>query len=378
MCEGTCYYVSAHIVERLGFQNVKNWRRSQINSTLNRSDLATAQEVIDANRSEKWLALSEQKKSPHKMAILMVLTLLDLSQKQPYQSIADYYTLIGKGRNFHDAFKEAFDLEYDQFIQDFDRLHTERINKTAEIELVPDSRTLPTVVEEMKSIFETSQAFFKEQWGGPLKISPCILLASDPNSSLEFFQKEFGFAPSESIKENETNIFPFYLKYDTALLNNNNEWTTDEPLVFMTASILARMYGNENSSQDDLEGETWLFYGASDLAAAIISEKSGNKTLKKWKETWLEKIRSVPAFPDFNQLQTAEECRKAAQKIGRLNLSAYTALAALYLSEKNGMGSLAEWYRRDKEFKNPNKAFEKVFGLSLAEFEREFPTYLKQ
>jgi hypothetical protein len=42
------------------------------------------------------------------------------------------------------------------------------------------------------------------------------------------------------------------------------------------------------------------------------------------------------------------------------------------------MGSLAEWYRRDKEFKNPNKAFEKVFGLSLAEFEREFPTYLKQ
>jgi hypothetical protein len=86
MREGTCYFVSAHIVESLGFQNVKSWRRSQINSTLDRMDLATAQEVIGADRSAYWLTLNEQKKEPHKLAILLVLTLLDLSKKNPIKA----------------------------------------------------------------------------------------------------------------------------------------------------------------------------------------------------------------------------------------------------------------------------------------------------
>jgi hypothetical protein len=250
--------------------------------------------------------------------------------------------------------------------------------RAGELELVPDSRTSPGAMKALEKVFNSAQSFFKEQWGAPLNISPCILLASNQNSSLDIFQKEFGFAPAEAIKENETNIFPFYLTYDTALLDNNNEWTTDEPSAFLIASILARMYGNVNSSRHNLEGETWLFYGASDLAAAVISERNGNKSFKEWKKTWLEKIRPVPAFPRFDQLQTAEEFRKAAQKVGRLNLSAYTALAAFYLSEKNGIGSLTEWYRKDKEFKNPHKAFEKVFGLTLEKFAQEFSAYLEQ
>ena len=378
MREGTCYFVSNRIVERLGYENLKSWRRSAISSALTKADLSTAQEVIDANRSERWLALSEQKKSPHQMAVLLVLALLDLSKKDPYQSIAEYYTGIGNGKKFNDSFLSAFGIGYDPFIQDFDQWYKDRMAQPAEIEVIADSRTPSDAIAEIKKTFEAGQTFFKEQWGGPLNLSPCILLASDAAGSIDILQKEFGFAPSDTINENKENPSPFYLSYDAAMVNLYNEGIAEESMAFTTASILARMYGNAISSQPDMEGATWLFYGASDLAAAYISEKTGDKSFKERKEAWLETIRPISALPRFNELQTPAECRKAAAKIGRANLSAFIRLAALYLSEKHGLNSLAEWYRRDKELKNPYKAFEKVFGISQETFERDFLTYLDQ
>jgi hypothetical protein len=378
MREGTCYFVSNHIVERLGYQNMKSWRRSAINSTLNRSDLASVQEVIGADRSERWLTLSEGKKSPHKMAVLLVLALVDLSKKEPYQSIAEYYTQIGNGKKFNDSFLSAFGIGYDPFIQDFDQWYKDKMAQPAEIEVIADSGAPSAVIAEIKKTFEAGQSFFKEHWGGPLNLSPCILLASDAAGSIDFTQKEFGFAPSDTIKENKENPSSFYLSYDTAIINLYNESIAEESMTFTTASLLARMYGNAISAQPDMEGATWLFYGASDLAAVFISEKTGDKSVKERKEAWLETIRPIAALPRFNELQTPTEYRKAAAKIGRANLSAFIRLAALYLSEKHGLNSLAEWYRRDKELKNPNKAFEKVFGVSQQTFEREFLTYIEQ
>lgn len=375
MREGTCYFVSVHIVDRLGYQNKKSWKRSTINSALNKANLATAQEVIGANPSERWLALSEQKKSPHKTAVLLVLALLELSKKDPYQSIAEYYTGIGNGKKFNDSFLSAFGISYDPFIQDFEQWYKDKMAQPAEIEVIADSRTPSAAIAEIKKTFEAGQTFFKEQWGGPLNLSPCILLASDVAGSTDILQKEFGFAPSDTIKENPA---PFYLSYDTAMVNLYNEWLAEESMGFTTASILARMYGNAISAQPDMEGATWLFYGASDLAAAFISEKTGDKSFKERKEAWLKAVRTISALPRFNELQTPAEYRKAAAKIGRVNLAAFIRLAALYLSEKHGLNSLAEWYRRDKELKNPYKAFEKIFGISQETFEREFLTYLEQ
>jgi hypothetical protein len=308
----------------------------------------------------------------------MVVSLFDLSKRDVYKGIADYFMQIGMGKDIDTAFSRAFGISYKKFLEEFAAWYAAAVAKPAEVKIVADPKVPEAAIAETKQAFATAQLFFKENWGAPLKSSPRLLLASDQSSAVSFLEKEFGLDDSAADEKfADQQPFPYFWNGSTALVNLGDA-AVRASLTFTAATLFSRLYYYEISSPQQAEGAFWLFIGGADLSAALIAQRSGAQSLEAQKKAWLEIIRKASPPPALDSLRTKKECDAAYNKYGRTNLYALIRLATLYLSETYGYKSLTDWYRRILEDKNGEKSFEKTFKLPLNRFEQNFLNDLRE
>jgi hypothetical protein len=376
--EGTAELIGARVAEQFGFTSVQDWSKEIINQVRTTAHPATVQELSAADEFDEWHKLIDKDKHPYGVSSLIVISLFDLSKKDVYKGISDYFIQIGCGKNIDSAFMTAFGISYKKFLEDFDAWYAAAVSKPAEIEIVSDRDVPDTLVAETKQAFAATQLFLKDSWGAPMKTSPRIILSSDQPSGVSILGKEFGM---EISRANELfangKSFPFYWDGSTALVNLRDA-SVRESLTFATASIFLRMYLYDISSLRQAEGAFWLFIGGGDLSAALITQRNGGQNLYEQKKTWLEIIRKASPAPQLDRLRTQKEWEEAYNRHGRTNLYALVRLAALYLSETYGYKSLTDWYSRIMEEKNAEKSFEKIFKIPLSRFEQNFLNYLRE
>jgi hypothetical protein len=369
--EGTADLLGAKIMERLGLGTLAKWQLDQMNTLRNSPNHASPEEILRAD----WISFDEmvaRKKSPYQVADMMILYLLERTGSMGFRYIPTYFHQLRKGFSGDRAFEQAFGITHETFSAEAQGWFKQVMAREGGVEIVAGGVPADLKVEIERLVGQTSQ-LFREKLGGGLTSQVRIVLAVDKAAYVENMMKEFGIKKEEAEKRAGNTTWWSY--GSTTILNTGASAPADQR-AFSIASCLALRH------VDQLGGEStaklnWFRYGFRDVLAAQSVEISGFSTFDRYRKVWLDVLKKANSRPSLNELASTEEWSSASSKYGNAVASRTADLAVLHLIEQKGQNGAKTWLESVKQGTDIMMAFERVFGISLDQFQDDFETSLK-
>ncbi|HWQ62193.1 MAG TPA: hypothetical protein VN521_07770, partial [Negativicutes bacterium] len=99
-------------------------------------------------------------------------------------------------------------------------------------------------------------------------------------------------------------------------------------------------------------------------------------TVEQYRRSSLAALAKARSYPSLADLATLKGWQDASAKHGKTPVSLTILLASLYIADKHGPAAFAVWFKAVKETGRAETAFEKTFGIPIAQFSDEFSAYL--
>lgn len=144
-----------------------------------------------------------------------------------------------------------------------------------------------------------------------------------------------------------------------------------------THQVQSRVTGNNY----DYVGLYWLAEGMAEVVAAQMTERLGLAEIRQYRSLWISDLRNAKSRPQLSCLDRENGWLESSQKHGVPITYDVASLAALRLVDLKGWPSLLQYFNYLRNYRDltkanpPEEAFLKAFGMSIADFERDFEAY---
>lgn len=370
--EGTADLIGAAVAEKVGYQSLDKWKLDQVNILRKAAAHVSPQEILITNL-DQWTTLMERKQYPYEMSDLMVFYLMQQTGGAGYRAIADYYRLIGQGTSNDEAFERAFRIASPRMVAGFLVWFVEASAQSASIEIIGMPGAPSEWLDDFNRSADLSRQFFIDHWGRDIRSSMRFVLTDGKQAYAAAMMKEFGITATEAEQRAKNSIW-WYAGSTT--IYDMSALTTKRQRVYVIANSLVKRFAHETAPQKKLEELLWLVNGSAAAVAYQIVDRSGAYTIEQYRNACLTTLGRATAFPGLAELNSAQAWNQANNQYGSAVINRTADLAGLYLMEKYGAEAFHNWYKAVKETSNAETTFEQVFGVTTAQFYKEFASYL--
>ena len=369
MSEGTADYVGALVADRLGVLDLDGWKKQRINIIRKNPSRASPQEITDLSLSQ-WTTLMEQKKSPYEMADLMVIFLLEQSNKKGPAAIAEYFRQCSKLHDGKAALTAAFGVDSPSFPVRFSAWLNSLLAQGGSVE-ISAAGPLPTGwTSEAQDVSARLSAILAQKWNIHLLSTLRILLSGSADGFAKALTHEFGIAANETEKmKAET----WHYAGGVAVIQAGY-YTTGQARALVVSEVMARMWFADALPVALTDRLPWMSTGGVFYATVASTDALFPGTAARQREIWLKRL--IGEIPNLSDLSERALYNATAKRLGSFKVEAVSGLAATLLLEKYGEDSYGKWLAGAKEKGDARIAFTAVYGRSWETFADEFQAWL--
>ncbi|MDR7865815.1 MAG: hypothetical protein RIN56_03300 [Sporomusaceae bacterium] len=372
--EGAADLLGAAVAEKVGYQSLDKWKLDQVN-TLRKADKYVSPQAILKTNLAKWTTLIEEKLHPYEMSDLMVFYLMSRTTAGGYRAIGDYYRLLGQGLDNDKAFEQAFGAPADGILAGFQAWFAAISTQSATVEVIASPGIPAQSLDDFNQGVALTRQFMAGAWGGDLISSMRFVLVSGKPAYAAALAKELGLSETEAAQRAKNSTW--WNSGGTAIYD-----ITANPAkrlrIHAVSGLLVRRYANDIAPQKLLDQLYWLKLASSEAVAAHIVELGGANTKAAYRQAWLNVLAKAAVIPGLDELTTAAGWEQAKKTRGAPQVQAVVLLAGLYLLDKHGPAAFNEWFKAVAATGSADAAFQKTFGVTVAEFSEEFSNHLRQ
>ncbi len=369
LAEGSADYIAAQIAEDVGFMEVADWKIEQYYGVRHAKNIVSPSELSDVTHYG-WEKLMKSDRHPYTVAGLMTCFLMKIAPRTGLNAIAQYYQRLTMLETADMNFEQSFGMSYPDF--------EERVRGWFENLYIPshqikfDSKGNFDAISGIDEGFNRSQGFFKEHFGEVIRSEQEILFAPDRRSFLKMLQGEMRLGRLQAEMVSKTNAWWLHGKKALIYLETIPDCASK---VYHGSLIAVRRFQNQQvSAGDSLAKSVWLREGMADAIAAMVTEDAEAAAGGSFRKRWLKNLQGckIKSELTLTELLSQEGWDRAVDQYGITQVKAYAAVAVSELMAKQGVHRLGEWLATTKSIKDPESAFGKVFGETVAEYSEEF------
>jgi hypothetical protein len=246
---------------------------------------------------------------------------------------------------------------------------------SSRITVTADPRLPPDVVRDAQDAADATAAFLRDTYGLELTRPVEIILVADRATFRQALIDRLKFTRKAADQE---------AKYNEGVSRGNiilsyrlNAASSKRERYSHISHEVIHQYQREVASFQPRGKITWVWEGMANVIGAQVLERRGVRTIRDSRTAWLNYARKNAAGPRLEVMTTSAEWFAAMDRFG-IRITYVTAdLAVDLLSRQKGYPALIAYLRNAKTLDGPS-AFQKAFGVTLAEFARDFPIALQR
>ncbi len=367
LTEGSARMNEYLMLEWLGKGSVATQRQNLVNLLVNVKLKAEPSDMIDGT---KWTSLIEQKMFPYEVAEFMTHY---LSEQVGNPAILKYFAYIGETGSKSQAFKKAFGMNHDQFINKFKAYMSQEERTIGQIKFDVEGEIAPEIVQEIQNNGKVVEQLLRSQ-GWRLTMSQRYILVPNQDAMLKVMRRELPEMENEKLSQivQRSTIVPISgmnLVFDTGKPPDS------ETRFFAPALSICKEAITMTVRPAPATNIFWLYEGEASLLAAKATDAAGLKNFDVVRQNWIDAIRKSKSYPSLTEMKNSmvPNFPRYGEKLTHIT----AAVAVGYLSEKTSPDRVVEYFCVLHDLNDGPKAFQQVFGMSLEAFNDEFSSYLK-
>jgi hypothetical protein len=369
--EGSADYVGAFAAEKLGGQSLEKWQADRLHELQSVYQHIQPSELTHAD-GQKRKQVMGRKQHSYLIADLMVICLMEKQDRaQGLPELVAYFKAMGDGEDGNAAFVKAFGISEPDFQKEFSLWLAKQQEAQGKLEFISQPGVSPGLSTRLSQQAEKTRQCFRESFGADLKGKYQLILTADKD---DFSQAITAALSETSAKADELSSNLWVESGSTILVNSSGFADDRQQQIFSMGAMLTRMLEGQAAAEHIMDIE-WLGRGSAYYVATEMMVRAGYGTMPQYYTAWQQKLRKAGKKPALSQLRKTEDWNKAQTQYGQETVSDTMELATAYLVSRYGRASLYRWFCETGRQEDGVKAFQHVYGISLAQFEKEFAAY---
>lgn len=367
LTEGSARVNEHLMLEWLKKGSLGSRHQNLINGLANVKLKAEPKDMIDKT---KWISLMEQKMFPYEVSELMTDYLLEQTGKL---SILKYFSYIGETGSNSQAFKKAFGMSHNQYINKYKAFISLEESTIGQIKFDVEGEVAPEMVQEIQNSGKNLEQLLRSQGWRP-SMTQRYILVPNQDIMLTVMRRELPEMEDEKLSEiaRRSIIAPLggmNLVFDTGKATNSEIRFFEQALAIYKEAILMTA---QPAKAADIH---WLYQGEARLLAVNASETAGFKNADSVRQSWIDVIQNAKSYPSLAEMKGS--LGPVSSRYGEKLVINTAALAVKHLTEKTSSDKVGQYFVVLRDINDGPKAFKQVFGMELETFNAEFAAYLK-
>jgi len=361
LAEGSADLVGSRVGEMTGYESVEKWKLDRFNTLRNLKRAVSPQEIVHRD-PEAWLRFVNEGRHPGEMADLMVFF---LTKQKGLPVIPAYFKKV-PAVSSDKAFETAFGMELGQYLSDFQAWYILSMGEPAKIQF----SIRGAVPDDTRSYFEKGGEMARQlafdAWGGQLKDALRVVLTENRDAYVATMAREFGLSTEQAAAQAKNE---FWTDRGSVVVMNVATMTEPEEKIYQIAFVVLSRLISEAGGATNMNNMKWLSYGTASVMAARSTERSGFARYGDFQGSWEYGLGRSRSWPTLPMLMTQPDWSAAADKHGPDAVRGVSALSTHYLADKyGGYVRIGEWLKATTLSNNPEASFQKVYGVTTAQF----------
>ena len=374
--EGTADYIGALVAEKLGGQPLNKWLQDSQLDVLLAARPVEPERLLHCTMEERQELMGKEYHTYQVAGVMTNYLLSHLPREQRLPAVAAYFRALADRQGGEQAFRQAFGLGLDVFLQDYKEWWAAFSQRPAVFHCL----AWEGVTEERKSALEKqlqeTQAELARKFGDGRVIRGefQVVLAADEQGLAAAALKHCDLAPARARELAERSLG---IENGSTLLINTQRLDDERQRSMSVGILLTRtlegQYLGRGGQRQDI---AWLSRGMSHVFGINSYLAREGRNTGKYYGALRRELRGY-VLPELDSLLSDKAYSEAAADYGAERVSNFTELAAYELVDRYGWKSFARWLEETRRSRNAEAAFQQVYGQPSAAFAVRFQASLR-
>lgn len=244
---------------------------------------------------------------------------------------------------------------------------------TAHVQLLVEDQVPADIVSGIQESLSLTQRLFEDKYALSLSRMVTVKVVPDEREYLKALLEIQKLPPLVAEARSRQTVAN---SRGDSIVINAEKLSNPRLRYFVPAHELTHQYQSQLSGQTS-EDIMWLHEGFANVIGVTVTQMSGRSKIEADRRISLLRLKKEPVRPRLLQLSSRQSWEDASREFGLTKAYISAETAVFFLMDVYGTKKITTYFQ---ELRNgePREAFNKVFNLSVTQFEEQYENHLEK